>query len=179
MGRGDHDAVVEVQAGLARIGLSSTLPEVVGNPSDKELKKNLIVIGGPDVNELTYTLLDRLPVKLIITRNADGRDIVRDLVHNHDYEPTVEDNGKVRDYGILVRAPSPYDRTKHVLILAGAHGFGSMAAAVVAFQEEGSLQRKASISAVGFECLIYIERDGTQEDSYQDSSIVMTRELFS
>jgi GrpB-like predicted nucleotidyltransferase (UPF0157 family) len=179
MGRGDHDAVVEVQAGLARIGLASTLPELVGLPSDKELENNLIVIGGPDVNELTRSLLERLPIKLIITRNAAGRNIVRDLVHGQDYEPAVEESGKVRDYGILVRAPNPYDRSKYVLILAGAHGFGSRAAAVVAFKEEDALRQLASISAAGFECLIYNERDGIQEDSPQNTSIVMMRELSS
>lgn len=58
MGRGDHyDAIVQVQTGLARIGLDSTVPERAGRPSAEEMKRHLILVGGPGVNATTLTML--------------------------------------------------------------------------------------------------------------------------
>lgn len=178
MGRGDHDAVVQLQAGLARIGMASTIPEFAGRPSGVELEKNLIVVGGPDVNPLTMTLLDRLPIRLIITQNSHGRNIVRDLVHDQDYAPRSDREANVvRDYGIIVRAANPYDRTKALLILAGAHGFGSLAAAAAVFQENDLHRRWGSDSTVGYECLVCHERDGDHENATQRNSVVFVREV--
>jgi hypothetical protein len=179
MGRGDHDAVVQLQAGLARIGLASTIPEFAGRPSGADLEKNLIVVGGPDVNPLTMTLLDRLPIRLTITRNNHGRNIVRDLVHGQDYAPRSDrETNVVRDYGIIVRTVNPYDRTKALLILAGAHGFGSLAAAAAVFQENDFHRRWPAGSTVGYECLVCHERDGDHENATQRNSVVFVRELL-
>jgi len=175
MGRGDHDAIVEVQAGLARIGLKPTLPEVTeANLSAAQLSGNLIVVGGPDVNSITRSLLGRLPAKLSIVRNADGRNIVRDLVHGHDFVPAEDESGRIRDYGILVRAANPDDRQKNVLILAGAHGFGTLAAAMVAFDKE-NLDRMLR-SGSGFECLVYHERGGAR-GAAPTSTLYLMREF--
>jgi hypothetical protein len=177
MGRGDHDAIVQIQAGLARIGLNPTLPERSGNLSGDELRKHLIVVGGPDVNHITASLLTQIPCKLTIIRSSQDRNIVRDIIHGQEYEPNVDETGKLRDYGILIRSLNPHDRSKSVLILAGAHGFGSLAAVVVAFQNEEMLQRQASMSSIGFECLVCHERDGADVSSFQRSSLIFSREL--
>lgn len=179
MGRGDHDAVVQVQAGLARFGLESTVPERAGRLSGEELRKNLVVVGGPDVNSTTATLLERLPCQLVVTRNDEGRNIVRDLVHGQDYGPSVDPAGRPRDYGILVRAKNPDDPTKVVLILAGAHGFGSLAAAVVAFSNAIELQRQWQVFDSDFECLVCHERGDDRDDSPSRSSLVFSRRLSS
>jgi hypothetical protein len=178
MGRGDHDAVVRLQVGLSRIGISVVIPEVTGRPSGDELANNLIVVGGPDVNWLTNALLERLPLKLTIVRNEIGRFVVRDLIHGQDYGPTSDkESGSVRDYGILVRAKNPFEADKDVMIMAGAHGFGSLAAAAVALQEEEALQRQLNGFPAGFECLVCHERDRVQGDAAQKNSIVIIREL--
>jgi hypothetical protein len=177
MGRGDHDAIVQLQAGLARIGLDPTVPERAGRPSGEELKRHLIVVGGPDVNVTTSTMLERLPCKLIVTRNADGRNVVRDLVHRQDYGPSIESNGRSRDYGVLIRAKNPNNPSHEVLICAGAHGFGSLAAAVVAFECEEELLRSSDESGAGFECLVYYERDGEEENSLNRATLVFVRKL--
>jgi hypothetical protein len=180
MGRGDHDAIVQLQAGLARIGMAATIPEFAGRPSGAELEKNLIAVGGPDVNPLTMSLLDRLPVKLVIAKDSHGHNVVRDLVHDQDYAPRSDREASVvRDYGIVVRAANPYDRSKSVLILAGAHGFGSLAAAVAVFREDQFDQRLTGGASAGLECLVCHERDGDRENAAQRSSIVFVRDLVS
>ena len=178
MGRGDHDAIVQVQAGLARCGLKKTVTELYESPSREAREANLIVIGGPDVNDLTRTLLDKLPVNFTIARNGRGRNVIRDMVHNHEYEPVNDEaRGRIRDYGLLIRAVNPYGKAKSVMILAGAHGFGSLAAATVAFQDEVVQKRLAPLSNVGFECLVCHERDESQSGSAPLNTIVMVREL--
>ena len=177
MGRGDHDAVVQVQAGLARIGRESTIAERAGRLSGEELRKNLILVGGPDVNPTTAALLERLPCKLVVTRNSGGRNVVRDLVHGQDYGPSIDAAGRRRDYGILVRAKNPADPSKAVLILAGAHGFGSLAAATVAFSITTELQRQWQTGDSDFECLVCHERDDDRDDAPSTSTLVFTRQL--
>ena len=178
MGRGDHDAVVQVQAGLARTGLQSTVPERIGRLSSEDLRKNLIVVGGPDLNPTTNTLLEQLPCKLIVTRNGQDENVVRDLVHDKDYSPGIGSDGRRRDYGILVRARNPKDPTKAVLIIAGAHGFGSLAAAEMAFSSEVELHQEQHAFDSGFEGLVCHEREDDHENSFSRSSLILIRPLL-
>lgn len=60
MGKGDHEAIVRVQAGLARAGLPKTLPVRSEDELGERRKDHLIVVGGPDVNGITKELLSLL-----------------------------------------------------------------------------------------------------------------------
>jgi hypothetical protein len=179
MGRGDHDAVVQIQAGLVRIGLASIVTERTGRLTSEELRKNLILVGGPDVNPATADLLAQLPGKLFVTHNAAGRNVIRDDVHDHEYSPGVGSNGRYRDYGILIRAKNPRDRARAVLIVAGAQGFGSIAAAEMAFSSEVELYLRQHSLESGFECLVCHEREGEGDDEnpFSRSFIIFIRPL--
>lgn len=67
-------------------------------------------------------------------RSNRGILLIRDLTMARDqkrpaiYRPTIK-NGKVLiDYGIVARAPNPFDPDKSVVLLAGAYGYGTWGA---------------------------------------------------
>ncbi len=92
---------------------------------------NLVVIGGKDVNSVTEELTSRMGCQLEPLTNEKGRNVVRDHRLNVDHPVTWQNepdaNGEIHrvDYGILTRGCHPDDRSREVLLLAGAHGLGT------------------------------------------------------
>lgn len=176
MGRGDHEAIVRVQAGLAKAGRRHMVTVRADDKLGDRRDDNLIVVGGLDVNEVTKDLLKRLNCTVTIARDESDRNFVEDLIHKQRWVMT-EDQNDIWDYGIIVRAPSPYKKGKHVIVLAGVYGYGCMAAAYVAVN---AIKRVADLSREfprGFECIVSYHRTGTAASSSETSDIVLFREL--
>ncbi|WP_328332960.1 hypothetical protein OHA70_15330 [Kribbella sp. NBC_00382] len=176
MGKGDHEAIVRVQAGLAKAGRRRMLPVRSDDNLGDSRSDNLIVVGGLDVNEVTNDLLGRLRCSVTIARDEFDRNYVEDLVHRQRWSMTPSEKD-TWDYGIVVRAPSPYQKGKYVVVLAGASGYGCMAAADVAVN---ATKRMADLSREhphGFECIVSYHRTGDAVSSTETSEIVLFREL--
>jgi hypothetical protein len=176
MGRGDHEAIVRVQAGLARAGLPNTLPVRADHELGERRKSNLIVVGGPDVNSVTKELLQLLQCTVTIARDDSDRNGVEDLIHNQRYEMKSGDQ-ETRDYGILIKAPSPYQEGKHVVILAGAYGFGCMAAGYLAVNEIAQMADLSRKFPNGFECIVSYRQSGGAPTPTEKDLIVLNRPL--
>ncbi len=86
---------------------------------EEDLKRNLVVIGGPIVNTLAARINDALPVRF----KADGKTILSTLT-GREYD----DDG----IGVVVKATSPFAPGKALLFIAGRRGAGTKAA-IVAF----------------------------------------------
>jgi hypothetical protein len=176
MGRGDHEAIVRVQAGLAKAGRKRVVPVRADDNLRDRRGDNLIVVGGLDVNEITNDLLTRLRCTVTIARDEFDRNYVEDLIHHQRWVMASSGND-LWDYGILVRAPSPYSKGKHVIVLAGVYGYGCMASAYVAVN---AVKRMADLSREfpgGFECIVSYHRTGNASSSTETSDIVLFREL--
>lgn len=176
MGKGDHEAIVGVQAGLAKAGRRHMVPVRSDDNLGDSRGDNLIVVGGLDVNEVTNDLLGRLKCSVTIARDEFDRNYVEDLVHRQRWSMTSTEKD-TWDYGIVVRAPSPYQKGKYVIVLAGASGYGCMAAADVAVN---AVKRMAELSRefpLGFECIVSYHRAGDAFSSTESSEIVLFREL--
>ncbi|MFC9687617.1 hypothetical protein ACFTSF_03690 [Kribbella sp. NPDC056951] len=174
MGRGDHEAIVRVQAGLARAGLPHTLPVRADYDLGERKKDNLIVVGGPDVNSVTKELLKLLDCAVTIAMDDSDRNGVEDLIHGQRYVTRAVE-AETRDYGILIKAPSPYQEGKHVLILAGAHGFGCMAAGYLAVNDIANMANLSRRFPHGFECIVSYRRSG--ETLTEKNLVVLARPL--
>lgn len=177
MGGGDRQAIERVQSGLARAGVPTNLPERDGTSIGEHLTDHLILIGGPDVNEATKALMAEVGCKLVITRDSSNRNVVRDVLHDKEYGVVADGGGKLRDYGIIVRAKNPNDRTKTILVLAGAHGFGSRAAAEVCFSEEELMAKHVRNDPEGFECLVCYQYDGSASSTPRSSLVGFPRRI--
>jgi hypothetical protein len=142
IGRGDFEAITKLVTRFATVRLPTDLP--ILRPSEvtpAQRKQNLVLIGGRDVNSLTEQFSERMGCRLEATLNSEDRAIVRDSHLGKDYAVEIDGpdrRGMTRtlDYGVLARARNPENREREVVIMAGAHGFGTMAAAEATLDRE-------------------------------------------
>lgn len=99
------------------------------DPLLDRVESDLICLGGTKNNEVTADVLDRLgdacPLSMtgsLIFWTEPGKDPVR-------YEGTIEGNTVVNDIGLIVRARNPFKPDRTVVLLAGSHTYGTIAAA--------------------------------------------------
>ena len=88
---------------------------------EEDLKNNnLILIGGPVVNRVTWQVNPKLPVRF----DKDQHWAIHSTISDNNY-PTDES-------GLIVKAKSPFNPDKSVLVVAGKRYFGTRAA-IIAF----------------------------------------------
>lgn len=101
----------------------------------EDLKKNLILIGGPIVNKITEKINDTLPIRF----NRENNWIIESTISKQTY-PSDET-------GIIVVGKNPFAENKHILLVAGKR-FAGTRAAIIAFLKyfkqitEGNLYNK-------------------------------------
>lgn len=101
---------------LQQVNLSAHTP-------GRDLETDLLLLGGPKSNEITARALASLPdLPLTVDGNLIGWNGAR-------YEGAVDGDRVVRDYGYVVRAPSPFAPGRRLVVVAGSHTFGTVAAA--------------------------------------------------
>ncbi len=87
---------------------------------EEDLKKNLILIGGPVVNKITAMVNSKLPVKFDKESHWGIKSSTSGNVYPND------------ESGLIVKAKSPFDAERHVLVVAGKRYMGTRAA-IIAF----------------------------------------------
>jgi hypothetical protein len=133
VGMGDVAALIAIQRELREIGCQvRVLPVDSLAPEDRE--RDLVLLGGPDANELTRATMERFEGRLSITVPGSKLHNValRDSVSKKIFAPQHGADGDlVLDYGLVVRTPNPLSngRRTEVLILAGCWGYGTTGAA--------------------------------------------------
>jgi hypothetical protein len=188
IGRGDLDAMVRILARIASMPFWSS-PAVL-HPSQVHDRRtqNLILIGGTDTNALTRSIAPRIGCQLESLTDPKGHNAVRDSRLGKNYWatseaiPGVEDGLLRKDYGIIARGPNPYNPKCQVLLLAGAHGLGSLAAAEICLDErfEKHLYHELLRFNGHLECLVSYERvDGGPRDGDEKVELEISRGLQS
>jgi len=108
---------------------------------DKDLQQNLIVIGGPIVNQITAKINPKLPIKF----DKDNHYNVHSSYSTNDYAAD--------EIGIIVKAKNPFNPDKQVLVVAGKRHAGTRAA-ILAFIKhydkliQGNVHKKAALARV-------------------------------
>ncbi|MFH1398531.1 MAG: S-layer protein [Candidatus Woesearchaeota archaeon] len=108
---------------------------------EEDLKRNLILIGGPIVNKITERVNDKLPVRFSKEKNWNIESVLSKQVY-----PTDES-------GMIVLAKSPFAQNKSVLVVAGKRYSGTRAA-IIAFLKhfkeitEGNIHNKKVMARV-------------------------------
>lgn len=130
MGLGDALALVELYQFLRRRGFGFLRAFPASSLPPESLQQSLICIGGPSGNSVTRSILKRLSLPLDFPHAEEHVVTITDKESERDYEPSIlmpSKNGT--DYGMITRAPNPFNASRTVVILAGCFGFGSWAAA--------------------------------------------------
>ena len=84
---------------------------------DEDLENNLILIGGPVVNKIVEKVNSKLPIKF-----EDGN--IKSTISNETYPQD--------ECGLIVKAKSPFNKDKYVLVVAGKR-FSGTRASIIAF----------------------------------------------
>ena len=84
---------------------------------EEDLQYNLILIGGPVVNKVTDKVNSKLPIRF-----EDGN--IKSTISNETYPQD--------ECGIIVKAKSPFNKDKYILVVAGKR-FSGTRAAIIAF----------------------------------------------
>ena len=87
---------------------------------DSDLQNNLILIGGPVVNKVVEDVNSKLPIRF-----EDGN--IRSTISNETYPQD--------ECGLIVKARSPFNKDKFVLVVAGKR-FSGTRAAIIAFLKD-------------------------------------------
>lgn len=102
---------------LERVRMSS---QALGH----ELESDLLILGGPKTNECAELLLDQLRPRLPLS--VSGNVITW---NGTTYEGVADEGHVTRDFGYIVRVPNPFAPHHRIVIVAGSHTYGGVAAA--------------------------------------------------
>jgi len=92
--------------------------------AEKDLKNNLILIGGPGVNSITAKINNRLPVRFQAARGQKGYFL---SIYSSASDKTYKE-----EEGLILKIKNPFDKTKEILVISGKRRAGTKAA-VLAF----------------------------------------------
>jgi len=137
VGGGDAIALREISSYFSRIGLRRTSVVYVDEPTvDRD--NNLILLGGPGSNAVTMDALRLFnpQVQLLDPPGEPGQ--VHDLVTGKKYK--AEADG-ARDYGAIIRARSPFNPERWLVIIAGIYGYGTWGGVKMTLENDDFLER--------------------------------------
>lgn len=122
---GDLDAFVEVLVTLHRLypHLRVTFRSA-GEVSEirEDYATNLILVGGPDYNEITGLFEEWSPFEYL--SGETEQDIyLRHKTTDETYVPDTKGT-RIVDYGFFVKRRNPYDPSKRLILIGGAHTYG-------------------------------------------------------
>lgn len=95
---------------------------------EDDLKKNLILVGGPGVNFITAKVNSKLPIKFEKIKDQEN-------FYSGFHSSVSGKNYYEEGYGLIVKAKNPFDKTKDILVIAGRRMAGTRAA-ILAFLQE-------------------------------------------
>lgn len=136
---GDLDAYIEVLVTLLSLYPSLKLRVIsVGeiNHTKQDLSTHIVVVGGPDYNELTKKILKtdktrfnyKSPYLEISSETYPDEIVIFDKITNKEYCSLTDDE----DFGYFEQLPNPYNPENKVILLGGCHTIG-VTGAVKAF----------------------------------------------
>ncbi len=88
---------------------------------EADLRRNLIVIGGPAVNMVMARLNEKLPIRMRQVEHGPFK-------YSNIYSQISNKSYSEENHGIVAKIRNPFDRTKEVLVLAGRRSAGTRAA---------------------------------------------------
>lgn len=164
--------------GLRNLGHSIDL--VYHDQADGHLyESNLVCIGGPDANNVTDLILDKVDRTIILGVPEKHYFTFIDIETDEKYGPSPdldcqESTHVTFDHGVVIKAQSPFARRKYVLILAGNYGYGTWAA-VKLLRSPQFLHHPYVKLGLNIECLFRTE---VIKGIPQEPEIIVVREIF-
>jgi len=121
---------------------------------EKDLKNNLILIGGPGVNSITAKVNNKLPIRFERIKHMGN-------FYSSLYSSVSKKNYAEEGCGIIVKTKNPFDKTKDILVIAGRRISGTRAAILAFLQKFDELCKGNSYDSKVFARVL----EGVDEDS--------------
>jgi len=184
VGRGDLVASYELTTYFSKMGFRRLQPifadrTVGADLTGRPLRRNLIVLGGPDANRISLHCLYDMQLSYILEWQeigSQGNESIPRIPQNlprlafrgsdseeHATFEAVSKNGEVaRDYGVIIRthnpfmprneeAPSPR-RGERVVVIYGCYGYGTLAA--VLYSQSPQFLEMVGSEGDDIECIV-------------------------
>ena len=108
----------------------------------KDLKNNLVLIGGPSGNPITNKILNDCGLHTIFP-NAPENDFKVVMPDMKEFSPDPSPNNPsllhtIKDIGVFLKMKNPYDSNKFVFAAMGSNSWGTQGAASIACSSEGA-----------------------------------------
>jgi hypothetical protein len=191
IGMGDTIALGDLRRYFAAIGFKrftvhySDRLEWARSGESSPLQGNLILLGGPDANEVTRLVLERTalgiefieisPDHLNATPTRAGGagrgplrrrrrpevaaswrvPVILDKESGRIHAPVLERGELRHDCGVLVRCPNPFNRRRQVIIFCGSYGYGTWGA--VRHAQSKEFLASVPRGARALECILSVE----------------------
>jgi hypothetical protein len=141
VGGGDALAMRELSTAFSDVGFKNYRSLYV-DERDLDRRENLILLGGMDTNRITKDAVELIKPGLLIHDPGPGikmeihdvRSSNRSQDRHRSSRLAVNQRYKASDeidYGVIIRAPNPFNTNKGLIIIAGAYGYGSWAGALL------------------------------------------------
>ncbi|WP_327097124.1 hypothetical protein OIE68_45925 [Nocardia vinacea] len=164
VGLGDVVALVTLQDAVSTLGIDKLVVRPSNRLNDDDWRSNLILIGGPGTNAVTADALARLNLNVgfgSLAQPSRERSAVYDRQSGQTWSRVRTPDGKKTrtDHGFVVRAISPFNARRTILILAGGTAFGTAGAAKLC-QKAEFLDHPAVRSGGPFEAVFSVDVAG-------------------
>ncbi len=95
----------------------------------KQIEKDLIVLGGPKNNEISKLFLEKIKNLKIVQQNSDGIQWLKN--GEKTYAGLTENGVIIKDYGLIIRIENPFSSINKTsfCLFTGCHTYGTIAAA--------------------------------------------------
>jgi len=125
---GDVDSLVEVLTNLNSLYPRANIDFKSANEvSPESLQKNIVLVGGPDYNQLADRFSDRIPLEYC-TEEDPHNIYLRHEKTGETYHPSINKESTV-DYGFFAKTKNPYNPKNNLIFLGGCHTYGVYGAA--------------------------------------------------
>ncbi|MFE3796424.1 hypothetical protein [Nocardia tengchongensis] len=133
VGLGDVVALITLQEAAGALGTAKVVVRPPHRLNEEDWRSDLILIGGPSTNSVTEDALTRLPIT--VGYGSMDQPPTRSSTFRDKQTGTVWAVVRTAD-GARIRAVSPFNRRRTVLILAGGTALGTAGAAMLCQQRE-------------------------------------------
>lgn len=152
IGFGDAVALAELKSYFDSMNIKSVAINYDNDIDKDALKSNLILIGGPTTNIITKKVLSNIHSTLKFEELSLA---ILDTKENKKYVPSVDRSGDDGvDYGLIIRAKNPFEKSKKVVVIAGSWGYGTWAGAIHSISTNFNEEIYPCLSFDSFECLV-------------------------
>ena len=138
--------------------------KVVPRPSDTDLstlaKENIVVLGGPNANDVAKDLWKLLEPRLPVAFDGPA---VQFTVANRAYKPEYDAAGLVtRDFGVVLRTSNPLfgAEGKRLLMAFGCHGYATYAVLSSALQKSFARRVHETVGSKDFVAVLDVRLKG-------------------